>query len=92
LGSAGGPLNRAEQILRQGLEVEGVEDRDVFYERLQDIYEKQGRTDKLAQLKALAGPQPDAAPVPIKRQEPKIGRNDPCPCGSVKKYKKCCGR
>jgi len=22
----------------------------------------------------------------------KIGRNDPCPCGSGKKYKKCCGR
>jgi preprotein translocase subunit SecA len=27
---------------------------------------------------------------PIRRQ--KIGRNDPCPCGSGKKYKKCCGR
>lgn len=25
------------------------------------------------------------------RSEPKIGRNDPCPCGSGKKYKKCCG-
>ena len=28
---------------------------------------------------------------PIKVDE-KIGRNDPCPCGSEKKYKKCCGR
>ena len=26
------------------------------------------------------------------RKEPKIGRNDPCPCNSGKKYKKCCGR
>ena len=26
-----------------------------------------------------------------RREEPKIGRNDPCPCGSGKKYKKCCG-
>jgi len=26
------------------------------------------------------------------RSEPKIGRNDPCPCGSGKKYKKCCGK
>ncbi|MDD3153916.1 MAG: preprotein translocase subunit SecA [Victivallaceae bacterium] len=26
------------------------------------------------------------------REEPKVGRNDPCPCGSGKKYKKCCGR
>lgn len=28
----------------------------------------------------------------IIRKEKKIGRNDPCPCGSGKKYKKCCGR
>jgi len=28
---------------------------------------------------------------PIRRAAPKIGRNDPCPCGSGKKYKKCCG-
>ena len=28
----------------------------------------------------------------IRREEPKIGRNDPCPCGSGKKYKNCCGR
>jgi len=28
---------------------------------------------------------------PIKRSQAKIGRNDPCPCGSGKKYKKCCG-
>jgi hypothetical protein len=33
-----------------------------------------------------------AAPVlPIRNTAPKIGRNDPCPCGSGKKYKKCCG-
>lgn len=29
---------------------------------------------------------------PYRRSEPKVGRNDPCPCGSGKKYKKCCGR
>ena len=28
---------------------------------------------------------------PFKREFPKVGRNDPCPCGSGKKYKKCCG-
>ena len=28
---------------------------------------------------------------PYRRAEPKIGRNDPCPCGSGKKAKKCCG-
>ncbi len=30
--------------------------------------------------------------VQIKRSQPKVGRNDPCPCGSGKKYKHCCGR
>jgi len=29
---------------------------------------------------------------PVKRQLPKVGRNDPCPCGSGKKHKKCCGQ
>ncbi len=28
----------------------------------------------------------------VRRSAPKVGRNDPCPCGSGKKYKKCCGR
>jgi len=28
---------------------------------------------------------------PFRRSEPKVGRNDPCPCGSGKKFKKCCG-
>ncbi|MFQ5901900.1 MAG: SEC-C metal-binding domain-containing protein, partial [Thermodesulfobacteriota bacterium] len=29
---------------------------------------------------------------PIKRDSNKVGRNDPCPCGSGKKHKKCCGK
>ena len=35
----------------------------------------------------------DALPasLPFEREAPKVGRNDPCPCGSGKKYKKCCG-
>ena len=43
------------------------------------------------------GAPPEASPqrdphVPVRRKGKKIGRNDPCPCGSGKKYKKCCGR
>jgi preprotein translocase subunit SecA len=30
--------------------------------------------------------------LPIRRSLPKVGRNEPCPCGSGKKYKNCCGR
>jgi hypothetical protein len=33
---------------------------------------------------------PELLPKPIIREGPRIGRNDPCPCGSGKKYKKCC--
>ncbi|XXK44748.1 SEC-C metal-binding domain-containing protein [Porticoccaceae bacterium nBUS_17] len=29
---------------------------------------------------------------PVKRIEAKIGRNDPCPCGNGRKFKKCCGQ
>ena len=30
--------------------------------------------------------------ITVRRTMPKVGRNDPCPCGSGKKYKQCCGR
>ena len=33
----------------------------------------------------------ESAKKPVKK-EGKVGRNDPCPCGSGKKYKKCCGK
>jgi len=33
----------------------------------------------------------DATHATVRRAEPKVGRNDPCPCGSGRKYKKCCG-
>ena len=35
-------------------------------------------------------PEYGAKVVPFKRESPKVGRNEPCPCGSGKKYKKCC--
>ncbi|MGH8058650.1 MAG: SEC-C metal-binding domain-containing protein, partial [Candidatus Entotheonellia bacterium] len=33
----------------------------------------------------------DGRPTPVRREGRKIGRNEPCPCGSGKKYKRCCG-
>jgi len=44
---------------------------------------------EMADQQAAAGPQKIAT---IRRDVPKVGRNDPCPCGSGKKYKKCCGK
>lgn len=37
-------------------------------------------------------PVPDGSAKPVQRKTKKVGRNDPCPCGSGKKYKHCCGR
>ncbi len=50
--------------------------------------------DQRRERQALArqgGPQP-VAQEPVKREADKVGRNDPCPCGSGKKYKRCCGQ
>jgi preprotein translocase subunit SecA len=44
------------------------------------------------QQAAIAGTEADKKLEPIRNLEPKVGRNDPCPCGSGKKYKQCCMR
>lgn len=52
-----------------------------------------------AEMRALSDEESEMMPLPADiipfhtqvRNEKKIGRNDPCPCGSGKKYKKCCG-
>jgi len=49
-------------------------------------------TESIALALQSAPAQADAAPQPVRRHGQKIGRNDPCPCGSGKKYKQCHGR
>jgi preprotein translocase subunit SecA len=50
------------------------------------------------QLKPVIGNNQDSesskslSTQPVKRKEPKLGRNDPCHCGSGKKFKQCCGK
>ena len=44
------------------------------------------------QRAAAQAPQGEQKVKQIKLQQPKVGRNAPCPCGSGKKYKKCCGK
>ena len=59
------------------------------------------RADPAATSRPTAAPEaalPEELPpapryeLPIKREMPKVGRNDLCPCGSGKKFKSCCGR
>ena len=45
--------------------------------------------DKKEPSKDLIGPL-EMVTEPIKRSDPKVGRNDPCSCGSGRKFKKCC--
>lgn len=62
-----------------------------------DLGERIPQTDLTATSVLESGPGPGkAAQEPLSKPQPvtvlpKIGRNDPCPCGSGKKYKKCCG-
>ncbi|MFI5322129.1 MAG: preprotein translocase subunit SecA [Thermodesulfobacteriota bacterium] len=51
--------------------------------------EKRRRTEQ--QRMILSRGEEDESKKPVKRHDKKVGRNDPCPCGSGKKYKRCCG-
>ena len=55
------------------------------HDMMQTDYSQEG------QGQAQAAEPPPVAKT-IRKQVPKVGRNDPCPCGSGKKYKKCCGK
>lgn len=51
---------------------------------------KKWMKDHEAELRAEGAPEQQHIETVV-HEGPKIGRNDPCPCGSGKKYKKCCG-
>ncbi len=46
---------------------------------------------EVAKITGMSGGDLGGKPQPTVKKEKKVGRNDPCPCGSGKKYKKCCG-
>jgi preprotein translocase subunit SecA len=54
--------------------------------------EAQSATDGAAPAGGQGGAQGDAKPDTFVREGRKVGRNEPCPCGSGKKYKQCHGR
>jgi uncharacterized protein YecA (UPF0149 family) len=87
--------------------MERIQDRVVKYLwKIDVVVEREGERQEEVQRVQRAMPLPQkpkqqpmifsgsggsSAPAPAKRTEPKIGRNDPCWCGSGKKYKKCHG-
>lgn len=61
-------------------------------ERLQERYEIVDAGDDWIEADGWNWMTQEEVRQPYVRNTPKIGRNDPCPCGSGKKYKRCCGR
>ncbi len=61
-------------------------------ENLADVFEERGIKPSEDALDALAvlDEQDEAPPEPAENKFKNVGRNDPCPCGSGRKYKKCC--
>lgn len=68
-------------------------DHRTILERLAPVLREAGKTEEADALEAEQRRREQermARWMPVERQTPKIGRNDPCPCGSGKKHKKCC--
>ena len=61
-------------------------------QRRQRYSEGRGNTPDPSRPNAPVGNRPQGPTGPIRNEGPKIGRNDPCPCGSGKKYKNCHGK
>jgi len=71
----------------------GQEEISSVYEISSVVHEQLSGYDHLtSEMAAQSAQGAMARPQTIVRDVPKVGRNDPCPCGSGKKYKKCCGR
>jgi hypothetical protein len=122
-------LVKAEQILKQGLAIPDVEEREHLLERLVDIYSKTNRNEEAQVLRKEIGEllkatktakstrvaipddsnSPVVPPFPLREfnrpvesllgrgarstaSSIRVGRNDPCPCGNGKKFKRCCGK
>jgi len=99
-------LTKAEAIYSRALEQKGLREREVIQERLDMLAEMRGEP-RLAPPPHEHGDRCDCGgtfrevgPAPMRQVSPprtavavstKVGRNERCPCGSGKKYKKCCG-
>ena len=68
---------KAAEFLMTDLDAED----EKLYQELENLFQFGGYTDERTVVQK-----------PYVRKNAKIGRNDPCPCGSGKKYKRCCGR
>ena len=86
----------AKTILRVQIRQEGQQPRQAVPRRIIESHNSALSFGNMAAAQQQAARQSANAgavsPVQVIRTAPKVGRNDPCPCGSGKKYKNCCGR
>lgn len=81
------PLEEAIETFLEAYEIESEEEKEILKEELKKL----SLGVKRWTLKGHTQGEVDNKKKTIINEE-KIGRNDPCPCGSNKKYKKCCGK
>lgn len=89
-------LSAAEVLYRKALELaEDEEESDDAFEYLIPLLRQLGKTTEADALEAAQEREhrkPPSWPATVKRDALRMGRNEPCPCGSGKKYKKCHGK
>ena len=79
------------------LQIKRQDEAELIEQKRREEAERQQLAFQHAQASALpeaeqeSSQQAEATQQPMVRDAPKVGRNDPCPCGSGKKYKQCCG-
>ena len=77
-------LEQAEEALEDSVAINKLQYQHARYDDLQEIAVGDAGIDEPVQSSSL--------PPSSRHREEKVGRNDPCPCGSGKKYKHCHGR
>jgi hypothetical protein len=87
-----GTDNMLFETLPMFAHVEKIEDLYLPEAVIKEVMPTKATTEQIVKHLSTDIAMSRSAPVVVKRSEPKVGRNDPCPCDSGKKYKKCCGR
>jgi len=83
-------------VLRMEIAPEAVAEHSDLWQEAEAIHDETGQFEGRSAEEIYAaehgGSEGEMEVQQIRRETPKVGRNAPCPCGSGKKYKKCCGR
>ncbi len=79
--------NRQKQVIQSRAQKTLLSRKNPFVGKGKEKEHLHAPEGKHSEGEAPSEPHPDTT---VHRDSPKIGRNDPCPCGSGKKYKKCC--